>query len=146
MSLWTSYRRVESWYSAIFWYRREQDVESDPEIRKQVQRMSNQTMASGKEQDPGWIPQESIYSLLGIERRWDCRLTFGKHPVGNISSLLLPILLIAGLHYTFSHLKGSHTGENLARETLAVLKLFNLECKLVSITDNNASNYPTLCR
>jgi hypothetical protein len=46
----------------------------------------------------------------------------------------------------FGHLKGSHTGENLARETLAVLKLFNLERKLVSITGDNASNNPTLCR
>jgi hypothetical protein len=46
----------------------------------------------------------------------------------------------------FGHLKGSHTGENLARETLAVLKRFNLERKLVAITGDNASNNPTLCR
>jgi hypothetical protein len=46
----------------------------------------------------------------------------------------------------FGLLKGSHTGENLARETLAVLKLFNLERKLVAITGDNASNNPTLCR
>ena len=46
----------------------------------------------------------------------------------------------------FGHLKGSHTGENLARETLTVLKLFNLERKLVAITGDNASNNPTLCR
>src|SRR5579871_4152651 len=46
----------------------------------------------------------------------------------------------------FGHLKGSHTGENLARETLAVLKLFNIEHKLVAITGDNASNNPTLCR
>jgi len=46
----------------------------------------------------------------------------------------------------FGHLKGSHTGENLARETLDVLKRFNLERKLVAITGDNASNNPTLCR
>ena len=34
----------------------------------------------------------------------------------------------------------------MARETLAVLKRFNLERKLVAITGDNASNNPTLCR
>jgi hypothetical protein len=46
----------------------------------------------------------------------------------------------------FGHLKGSHTRENLAYETLAVLKRFNLEQKLVATTGDNASNNPTLCR
>ena len=46
----------------------------------------------------------------------------------------------------FDHLKESHTGENLAYETLVVLKQFNLEQKLVAITGDNASNNPTLCR
>jgi hypothetical protein len=46
----------------------------------------------------------------------------------------------------FGHLKGLHTGENLAFETFDVLKRFNLERKLVAITGDNASNNPTLCR
>ena len=46
----------------------------------------------------------------------------------------------------FGHLKGPHTRENLARETLAVLKRFNLERKLVAITSDNTSNNLTLCR
>jgi hypothetical protein len=46
----------------------------------------------------------------------------------------------------FGHLKGSHTGENLARETLQVLEYFNLREKLVAITGDNASNNPSLCR
>jgi len=42
-------------------------------------------------------------------------------------------------------LKGAHTRENLARETLTILKLFNLKHKLVTITGDNASNNLTLC-
>ena len=46
----------------------------------------------------------------------------------------------------FGHLPGSHTGENLARETYKVLNYFNLREKLVAITGDNASNNPSLCR
>jgi len=45
----------------------------------------------------------------------------------------------------FGHLKGSHTGENLAGATYEVLGNFNLKDKLVAITGDNASNNPTLC-
>jgi hAT family C-terminal dimerisation region len=46
----------------------------------------------------------------------------------------------------FGHLKGSHTGENMAKEIQEVLKNFNLEQKLLAICGDNASNNPTLCR
>jgi hypothetical protein len=46
----------------------------------------------------------------------------------------------------FGHLKGSHTGENMAKEIQEVLQNFDLEQKLVAICGDNASNNPTLCR
>ncbi|EED16642.1 hypothetical protein TSTA_017170 [Talaromyces stipitatus ATCC 10500] len=45
----------------------------------------------------------------------------------------------------FGHLKGSHTGENMAKEIQEVLQNFDLEQKLVAICGDNASNNPTLC-
>lgn len=46
----------------------------------------------------------------------------------------------------FGHLKGSHTGENMAKVIHEVLENFDLEQKLVGICGDNASNNSTLCR
>jgi hypothetical protein len=46
----------------------------------------------------------------------------------------------------FGHLKGAHTGENMAKEIQEVLQNFGLEQKLLAICGDNASNNPTLCR
>jgi len=46
----------------------------------------------------------------------------------------------------FGHLRGAHTGENMAKEIHEVLQNFGLEQKLLAICGDNASNNPTLCR
>ena len=45
----------------------------------------------------------------------------------------------------FGHLKGSHTGDNMAKEIEEILQNFDLEQKLLAICGDNASNNPTLC-
>ena len=107
--------------------------------------------AKRKTQDEFNKNQYAVYKELGDAETVAFSLDVWKAPNGKYIFAII-------VHWTtkdfidrqivlhFGHLKGAHTGENLARETLAVLKLFNLERKLVAITGDNASNNPTLCR
>ena len=111
----------------------------------------SQQVARSRIQDDFNKCQYTIYDELGIAETVSFSLDVWKAPNGKYIFAIIVHQTTKGfedrqivLH--FGHLKGSHTGENLARETLAVLKRFNLEQKLVAITSDNASNNPTLCR